>query len=159
MSIENSIYELEDLLENSWGLPLTGGKTIVDSKIIKEILEDIRESLPSEIKQACAVVADRNRIIKDAERDAEKIIEAAKNKARIMIDESEIVRQAEKKSAEILHDAKSKSSEMRVAASDYVDDLIKRVEASLTSSLSELKSTRQSINESQSISFIESNNE
>ena len=159
MGIENSINELEDLLENSWGLPLTGGKTIVDAKTVQEILDDIRESLPSEIKQACAIVADRNKIISDAERDAKKIIDAAKNKARIMIDESEIVSQAKKKSAEILYAAKCKSGEMRNAANDYVDDLIKKVEASLTSSLTELKNTRQIINESQSVSFIESKDE
>ncbi|MBR2734563.1 MAG: ATPase, partial [Clostridia bacterium] len=62
MSIENLITEMEDMLENSWGLPMSGGRVVLNSKDIRKILDDIRLALPQEVVQAQKIINERNRV-------------------------------------------------------------------------------------------------
>ena len=66
MSIEDLINEMEDMLENSWGLPMSGGRVVLNAKNLRKILEDIRLGLPQEIVQAQKIIKERNRIIENA---------------------------------------------------------------------------------------------
>ena len=58
MKIEECLNELEEILDESWNLPLFKGKVFVAVERIKENFEKIRESLPDEIRQSKAIVAD-----------------------------------------------------------------------------------------------------
>ncbi len=148
MNIESLINELEDLLETSWGLPLTGGRTIVNSKEIRCILDDLREHIPEEVKQAKAVVADRAKILDDARSEAERIIKSAENKAMLLVSENEIVKKSEAKARDIMEKLQIKSKEMKLATSEYIDDLIKKTDEVLSANLSELRKTRKSLKSS-----------
>ena len=56
MEIDRLLDELEDVLEISWQVPLSGGKAFVDTKEVKRILEDVRLILPVEVVQAKKIV-------------------------------------------------------------------------------------------------------
>ena len=71
MNIDEILNMIDDMLEEAWSLPFSGGRCVVDAQKVKECIEDIRLNLPGEIKQAKMIVADRNDIIKSAERQAE----------------------------------------------------------------------------------------
>ncbi len=144
-TLDSLIEELEDTLEASWKLPLTGGRTVIDASEVKRIVEDLRLKYPQEIKQAKNIVADRNEIIKSAKKEAEDIIKIAEEKVRAVVNQSEIVRKAQAEANKILSDAKMQAREMRMAASGYVDDLMKRTDQILTSGLSEIRKSRQSL--------------
>lgn len=146
MNVEELIDELDDLVSKSWGI---GGKTMVDAGSVQEILDDLREALPQEIRQAKAIVADRTLIINDAKREAETIVRVAEERAKAMVAKDEIVRQAQAKANDLLTQSQSKSREMRKAANEYVDDLMKRTDEQLTANLAELRKTRQNIKASQ----------
>ena len=148
MSIDNLIDEIDELLETSWSLPLSGGKTFVDAGKVHQILEEIRENMPNEITQAIAIVADRSKIINDAKIEAETIVRVSEERAKIMIEENEIVKQAESKANDIITKAQNQSKEIKKAIDDYVDDLVKRTDDMLVSAVSELRKTKQSIRNS-----------
>lgn len=148
MSIDNLMDELDELLEASWSLPLSGGKTFVDANRMQQILEEMRESLPNEIAQAKAIVADRSKIISDAKLEAETIVRVSEERSKVMVEESEIVKQAEIKANDILTKAQMQAKEIRKATDDYVDDLVKRTDDMLVSAVSELRKTKQSIRNS-----------
>lgn len=152
MNIESLINELEDLLETSWGLPLTGGRTIVNSKEVMCILDDLRNHIPEEVKQAKAVVADRAKILDDARSEAERIIKSAENKAMLLVSENEIVKKSEAKAKDIMEKLQLKSKEMKLATSEYVDDLIRKTDEVLSANLSELRKTRKSLKGSPNLS-------
>ena len=95
MNIESLVDELDDMIEEAWTLPLSGGKSVLDADKVKRILEDIRLKFPKEIRQAKAVVADRNKIIEDSKNEAEKIIRSAEEKAKAIVDKSEILKEIE----------------------------------------------------------------
>ena len=64
MNIDEILNMIDDMLEEAWSLPFSGGRCVVDAQKVKECIEDIRLNLPGEIKQAKMIVADRNDIIK-----------------------------------------------------------------------------------------------
>ncbi|MCH5352768.1 MAG: ATPase [Acutalibacter sp.] len=153
-SIEDLIEELYDVLEKGWKMPLSAGKVFVDGEEVRQILDEIKEEIPTEVRKARAIVADRTQIIEDANREAETIIRVAQEKADAMIEQDEIVRQAQAKANELLAQAQAKFKEMRQASNDYVEDLMRRTDESLSESLAELRKTRQSIKVSQRNSQI-----
>ena len=77
------------------------------------------------------------------------IIRVAEEKAKAMVSQDEIVRQAQQKANELIAQAQQKFKEMRKASSDYVEDLMRRADESLSENLAELRKTRQSIKTSQ----------
>ena len=148
-TIEDLIEEMYDVLEKGWKMPLSNGKVFVDGEEVKQILDEIKEEIPSEIRKAKAIVADRAQIIEDANREAETIIRVAQEKAAALVDEQEVVRQAQQKANELLVQAQQKFKEMRKASNDYVEDLMRRTDESLSENLAELRKTRQSIKNAQ----------
>lgn len=149
MKIENIIGEIQDIMNDAKVLPLTGGKAMVETEAVLEKLDELVDALPMEVRQAKNIVADRSQIISEAKREADDIIHAAEERRNAMISKSEIVKQAEAQAAAIIADANKKSTEMRKAANNYVDDIIRKTEEAITEQLNELKKTRQGIRQSQ----------
>ena len=67
---------------------------------------------------------------------------SAEEKARLMVEEQEIIRVARSRSAEMIASAEARSAELRKVASDYVEDLMRQTEESLSASLSTIQSAR-----------------
>ncbi len=145
MRVEEILEELEDLVKEAWALPLTGGKGVVNLARANELINEIRDELPNELRQAKAIIADRSQIIKDAKDESETIVASAEKKAKLMVDRDEIVKQAQKKAEEIILEAKIKSKEIKHAANEYVESIIKRTDETLTEAVSELRRTRQNL--------------
>lgn len=148
-AVEDLIDELYDVLEKGWSLPLSGGKMFIDSEEAKQILDEIREAIPAEVRKAKAIVADRAQILSEAQREAETVVRVAEEKAKTLVNQEEIVRQAQAKANDIMAQAQAKFRDMRKASSDYVDDLMRRTDESLTTTLAELRKTRQSVKANQ----------
>ena len=145
VTVEELINELETLLDKAVKLPLSGGRTVIDTDEVKAILDEMRENLPRETEQARAIVADRTQILADAKKEAESIVKAAQERAQRLTDKDEITKRAQAKAAEMLTQTQARLKEMKLASNDYLDDLLKRTEDSMSRSLSELKQTRQNI--------------
>ena len=153
-TIEDLIDEMYDVLDKGWKMPLSNGKVLVDSEEIRAILDDIRDVFPQEIGQAKAIVSDHGQIIAEVKREADTIIKSAEDHAKSLVSQQEVVRQAQAKANEILAQAQAKFKEMRKASNEYVDDLMRRTDESLSESLTELRKTRQNIKASQRNSQI-----
>ena len=142
-AVEDLIDELYDVLEKGWSLPLSGGKSFIDTEEARQILDEIREAIPAEVRKAKA------QIISEAQREAETIVRVAEEKAKTLVNQEEIVRQAQAKANDIMAQAQVKYREMRKATSDYVEDLMRRTDESMTTALAELRKTRQSLKAAQ----------
>ena len=106
-------------------------------------IDDIRGNIPSEVRQARAIVSDRADIIATAKREAEGIVRNAEERARSLIAHEEVVRQAQQKAGEILGQAQQKAREMRRGANDFAEDVLKRTEETMAKHLGELRQARQ----------------
>ena len=145
VSVEELLEELSESVEKAWNFPLGRGRAMLDVEEVREILGEIREAMPQEIRQAKAIVADRKQIIDDAKREAETIVRVAEERARAMVNQDEIVRQAQQKANEMLAQAQTRFREMRKASNEYIDDLMRRTDEGLAANLAELRKTRQEI--------------
>ena len=114
MEIFTLLETLEDILENSRNLPFTN-KTMVDKDEMLEIIKEIRIKLPDELKQAKWIKEERQRILVEAQKEADGIVKEAENRIISMIDEHEITRKAYEQKAEIIETA----NEMSKNISDF----------------------------------------
>ncbi len=85
MNVNELLDTIEDLLEESTGMPLSGGKRIVDVEQIRDYLDDIRANLPVELRQAQSIVGDRAQLIESANAQAQAIVKKAEERARIKV--------------------------------------------------------------------------
>ncbi len=143
MTLDELLEQFDEVLDG--GIKIPGKKTIVDVEKLRAVVDDIRLNIPSEIKQARGIVADRTEIITTAKREADSIIRSAEEKAKAMVAQEEIVKMAQEKAAEIISSAQGKSKEMRRAAQDFVDDIMRRADEGLTANLGEIRKTRAAL--------------
>jgi len=143
MNIDELLEMLDEIIDS--GIKIPGKKTLIDADKLRAVVDDIRLNLPTEIKQAKGIVADRADIITDAKRNADNMIRAAEERAKAMVAQEEITQLAQAKAAEIISNAQVKSREMRKAAQDFVDDLMARADNGLTANLVEVRKTRASL--------------
>ena len=130
MEIFTLLETLEDILEKSKTVPFTD-KSIVSKNEILNIIKEIRLKLPGELTQAKWIKEERERIIKEAEKDADDIMKEAENRIISMIDEHEITKQANEKKNEIITTANDMYREYQNNANNYADSMLKDVEETM----------------------------
>ncbi|MBO4693352.1 MAG: ATPase [Clostridia bacterium] len=143
MNIEELLEQFDEVLDG--GIKIPGKKTLVDVEKLRAVVDDIRLNIPNEIKQARGIVADRTDIITTAKREADGIIRNAEDRAKAIVAQEEIVKMAQEKATEIIANAQAKSKEMRRAAQDFVDDIMRRADEGLTANLGEIRKTRAAL--------------
>lgn len=143
MNMDELLDQLDETLEG--GMKIPGKKVIVNAETVRAIIDDLRMTMPNEIKQAKAIVNDRADIITNAKREADTVIRAAEERAKSMTAQEEITKLAQAKASEIISTAQAKSKEMRKAAQDFVDDIMRRADEGLTENLAEVRKTRASL--------------
>ena len=135
------IEALYSMVSEAWGVPLGNDKCIVERDKVLNMLEDIKAQLPVELSEAKRLVSARDEFIGNAKREAESIRRAAEEKARSMVEEQEVVRIARARSSELMATAENRTAELRRLANDYVDDILRRTEETLSTALGEIRSS------------------
>ena len=143
MTVDELLDQIDDMIDKAWSMPLSGGKCLIEADHLRDIIDDIRGNMPSEIRQARAIVADRTDIVATAKREAEGIIRTAEERARSMVSHEEVVRQAQAKAKEILSQSQQKAREMRKGAQEFSEDVLRSAEETLGRQLTEIRQARQ----------------
>ncbi|HET6498542.1 MAG TPA: ATPase [Coriobacteriia bacterium] len=130
MDILALIDRIEELVDNGRSVPLTGSK-MVDPEKLYEIVDEIRAQFPDELKQARWIVKERQEMLEEAEKEANRILEDARDRAQAIASEQEIVKLAEQQAAAIMDDARTKEREIRLGAEDYADEMLANLEVNL----------------------------
>lgn len=142
MDVLKLLEEIEDIIEDSSTIPLTG-KVMIDKEEIFSIIKAIRIKLPDEIKQAEWIKEERQRILAEAQNEADNIVGEVKTHVEEMIEKDEITKLASERANEIVSKAKSNAREIRIGAIEYADELLKELQV-------KLKDTMQTIEENRS---------
>lgn len=140
--IEEIITSLYEMVQDAWSLPLGNDKCVVERDKVLDLLDEISNQLPGELKQAKTIVESRNEVITNAKREAENILKQAEARAKQLISREEVYRQAEQQSDEMIKAAQQKIKELRQVTNDYVDDAMKRTEDAISQSLAEIRESR-----------------
>lgn len=144
MEIFTLLEALEEILETSKAIPFSN-KGIIDKEEMLEIIKEIRLKLPEELKQAKWVKEERQRILVEAQKEADDIVKEAENRIISMIDEHEITRKAYEQKAEIIETANEMSREISKGTKDYADSILQDIEAALQNALETIQNNRREL--------------
>lgn len=145
MNIEEILDSLDEMLDKSWSMPLSGGKCVIDPDRMRDLIDDMRVHLPAELQQAKDLLSERNEMIASAKKESEIIIRKAEERAHTLLSQEEIVKEAQRRASEVLTQAQTQSKEMKQAAFQFSDDCLRQTEEVLSSSLKNVHSTRQAL--------------
>lgn len=144
MEILSILETLEDVVERSISVPFSG-KCMVDREEILEIIKEMRLKLPDDIKQAKWVKEERQKILLEAQKEANNIVKDAENKIASLVDEHEITKKAYDQANEIVSNAQKNAREIRLGTKEYADSVLKKVEEILEDTLEVIKVNREEV--------------
>lgn len=144
--IEDVINRLYEMVQEARNVPLSQDKCIVDRNGVLDLLDEMSNQLPGEIKQAKTIVESRGEVINNAKREAENILKQAQAQARQLVAESEIVRQAEQEAHSMIQAAQDKIRELKSVTNNYVDDALRQTEQAIAEAFEQVKESRAKFN-------------
>ncbi len=144
MEILSILEAIEDLVEKSPGLPLTG-RCLVDRDEILEIIKEMRLRLPDDIKQAQWIKEERQKILLEAQKEANSILEDAEGRISSLVDEHEITGKAYDQADEIISNAQKNAREIRLGTKEYADGILSKVEDILKDTLDVIEMNREEL--------------
>jgi cell division septum initiation protein DivIVA len=112
MDIAGRLQQLEDIVQEAKSMPLSSSVLINKDEVL-ELLHDMQEDLPEEIKQARWVVKDREELLAKARAEGDRIIEQAHEEQLRLARKEEIARRAEEESDRVVAEADEKARSMR----------------------------------------------
>ena len=111
MEVLTLLETLQEMLDRGSDIPLIK-KSLVDKDAIIDVVNEIKLKLPDELKQAKWVKEERQKILVDAQKEANQLIKEAENRIIAMIDEHEITKKAYEQKAEIIDSANAFSKDL-----------------------------------------------
>lgn len=144
MEVLALIEVLEDYIEKGVSIPLSG-KCLVDKEEILEVIQEIRLKLPDDLKQAKWVKEERQRILLEAQKEADNIIKSAEDKIISMIDEHEITKKAYEQANEIIANAQKNAREIRIGTKEYADEVLENLENIIQNTINVIRENRQEL--------------
>jgi cell division septum initiation protein DivIVA len=127
------IDKLDDLIHNAKRTMLPGSDQVrLDREEVYDILDQMRATIPEEIKQARWIVKERQEMLAEAKREAERIVKVAREKQDQLVSNEEVVKEAERAADDIIQDARAREREIRLGAEDYADEILNTLEVNLS---------------------------
>ena len=145
MNVDELLDLMEETLEEGTAMPFSAGKRVVDVDKMRDIIDDVRANLPDEMRQSKKIVEDRERILTDAQHEAENVVKQAEDRAKMMMSEQEIVKRAQKRAVEILTTAQTHAPEISKSCNAYCENVLKNTEEAMARSISDVKTTRMNL--------------
>jgi hypothetical protein len=124
------IDKLDDIIHNARSVPLTDS-VMIDREEMYDILDQMRSTIPEEIKQARWIVKERQEMLAEAKQEAERVLTEAQERADRLASETEVVRLAERNAQQVMEDARERERETRLGAEDYADEVLGNLEINL----------------------------
>jgi DNA anti-recombination protein RmuC len=124
MKVLDLLEEIEEICDTAPGVPLTN-KIMVDKAELLEIVDDIRNALPDEIRQAQFIKDERERILNEAKDEYETIIRDAEQRSDILVDQNEITTRAKQHANELEESAASNAKQLKMSTYDYIDKVLR----------------------------------
>ena len=144
MNSDKLLEDLESLVMNASKVPFTNKKMVEEEEIL-QIIDDLKESMPAELEQSKKILAERDKVIADAQHHADGMGAQAKDYIAKLTEESELVRQAQERANQVIQTANDSSEQLKNSSITYAGDVLKYVESTLEKTLSSIQQNRESL--------------
>jgi cell division septum initiation protein DivIVA len=148
MDILHLVDRLEELVNEGRRLPLSN-KVMVDEQKMWDLIDQMRISIPEEVKKAKRTNQERDRIIAQAHEEAARMVDLKREEATAMVSDHELTRAAEERAATIVERAKRDAESLRADADEYVMQVLDSLGADLERALKEVRNGILRVQESQ----------
>ena len=129
---------MEYLVHHSRRVPFSS-QLMLDEVEIVELIDELRASLPEEIKQANWTVQEQQRLIGEAHAEASRITSRANERAESAIQEHEVLRRVERQAQQTLREAQGRADDIVREAEAYAMEQLQQLEAHLSRTLATVK--------------------
>jgi hypothetical protein len=134
MDIQHLVDRLEDLIDEGRHLPMTK-MTVIDEERALEIIDQMRISVPEEIDKANRLLSQRDRLLAQANEEAARVLELAREKGETLVQREGIVLEARNKAANIVEQSRQDAEMIRAEADQYVLQVLNDLEGQLIRTL------------------------
>ena len=125
-------------MASSKKLPLTNS-VVLDQAAVLELIDQLRVSVPDEVRQAKRITEEAARITERARDEGDAVVARAQEQAAQMLEERELVRMAQQRAGEILDAANHEAAEVRRGADEYAAGVLIRLEGECIKALTSIK--------------------
>jgi len=146
MDILHLIDRLEEQLNQSRPLPFTHN-VIIDEDRFLDIIDQMRITIPEEVKKAQQMLAQKDRIIAQAQEEANRTLAIAREKSDQMLERDAIVQAAHARAEQILAQARDDIGKVRHEADEYVIDTLRSLEIELERNLNQIRNGINMLNQ------------
>ncbi|WP_406282290.1 cell division initiation protein [Embleya sp. NBC_00896] len=134
MDVQPKLDELIALVENARSMPMSASCVVNRADVVAR-LEELKNLLPEEFNHARRVLGDRESVIEEGRREAERVLANAREERGSLIADTEVAREAYGEADRILNEARREAQRIREEADDYVDQKLANFEVVLTKTL------------------------
>ena len=138
MDILHLVDRLEEIFNAGFHVPLSHN-LVVDEDRVLDLIDQMRVSIPDEVKKAQQVLAQRDRVLAQAQEEAARTVQLAKEKGEQLVDRESIVMAAQTRADQILQTAKADADAIRADADDYALEMLTQLETELAKSLAQVR--------------------
>jgi len=118
MDILQLIDRLEELFNESKSIPLTRN-VMVDEDRMLDIIDQMRIAIPEEVKKAQQLLGQRDRVLAQAQEEANRTLELARQKSDQMVTKEMVAQEAARRAEQIVVQARVEAENIRADADDY----------------------------------------
>lgn len=134
MTVRDILQKMQEILEAAKTMPLSQS-VLVNKAELLELIDMLAASLPAEFDAARTIMAERDAVVADAEREAARVIEKALAESAVLVSDQEVYRRALEESDRERATAGEDIARMRRETDDYVDAKLAAFEAVLSKTL------------------------
>ena len=134
MDLQERLDELTVLIEDAKAMPLSAS-CIVNRAQVLDLIDEIRQLLPESVHRADELLADREAVVQDGRREADRILERARTEADRMVSEHEVYVAAVAEADALREEVMVETAQMRRETDDYIDAKLATFEITLQKTL------------------------
>ena len=149
MDILHLIDRLEELFNDSKAVPLTHSVMVDEDKML-DIIDQMRISIPEEVKKAQQLLAQKDRVLAQAQEEANRTVEIARQKADDLVHRDMIVQEAQRRAEQIVAQARIDAEATRRDADDYVLAALNHLQDELDKLSNQVRNGIRTVEEDQS---------
>lgn len=138
MDILHLIDRLEELLNESRPFPFTHN-VLVDEDRMLDLIDQMRVAIPEEVKKAQQVLAQRDRMLAQAQEEANRTLAIAREKSDQLVERDAIVQAAQTRADQLIAQARGDIETIRHDADNYVMESLTRLEVELDRILTQVR--------------------
>lgn len=150
MDILHLVDRLEELFNESRTIPFTRN-VVVDEDRMLELIDQLRITIPDEIKKAQQLLNQRDRVLAQSQEEAARTVGIAREKAEELIARDPISTGARQRSEQILAQARADADATRRDADDYVEDVLKHLDSDLERILNQVRNGLSTLRKDRSL--------